>query len=218
MKSHHSHLAAYLTMGCWHLWNILWLMPSVEIVRPLFSLLSACLEETRPLPLWTEGHIPTIPMTANTLQLPGLFLGQLKQGGRGRKRESQTAEKRWNQKCCIPEAFISPNEMETVKGKHCFAFLKIVFPVEWVEKKISFPFPAILRDVLAKSAGLVGETRCIYFPHTLVIYEVAINAEFMEVKSGHEIKRILFKYPSLLILSNSSQRRWARMHTRFTAF
>lgn len=54
----------------------------------------------------------------------------------------------------------------------------------------------ILRDLFAKSAGLVGETRNIYFLYTLVIYEVAINAEFMEVKSGHEIKKILFKYPS----------------------
>lgn len=77
----------------------------------------------------------------------------------------------------------------------------------------------ILRDLFAKSAGLVGETRSIYFPYTLVIYEVAINAEFMEVKSGHEIKRILFKYPILLILSNSSQRRRrVKMHTRFTEF
>lgn len=61
--------------------------------------------------------------------------------------------------------------------------------------------------MFAKSAGLGGEAWSIYFLYTLVIYEVAINAEFMEVKSGHGIKRILFKYPSLLILSNSSQRR-----------
>lgn len=71
-----------------------------------------------------------------------LFLDQLKKGGgRGGKKEKerekdrQTAGKRWNQKCYVPEAFISPNEMEIVKGKHCFAFLKIVFPVEWVKKE-----------------------------------------------------------------------------------
>lgn len=172
--------------------------------------------------------LPSLPSAGleETLQLPGAscFSGQLEKQGRGERegegnRERQTAEKRWNQKCCVPEAFISPNEMETAKGKHCFAFLKIVFPVEWVEKKISFPFPAILRDLFAKSAGLGGETSSIYFLYTLVIYEVAINAEFMEVKSGHEIKRILFKYPSLLILSNSSQRRrWVRMHARFTEY
>lgn len=77
----------------------------------------------------------------------------------------------------------------------------------------------ILRDLFAKSSCLVGETRSIYFQYVLVIYEVAINAEFMEAKLGHEIKRISFEYPVLLILFNSSQRkRWVRMHTRFTKF
>lgn len=93
------------------------------------------------------------------------------------------------------------------KGNTALLFSKLYFQLNELKRKISFPFPAILRDLFAKSAGLVGETRSIYFLYTLVIYEVAINAEFMEVKSGHEIKRILFKYLSLLILSNSSQRR-----------
>lgn len=50
--------------------------------------------------------------------------------GEGERERGDWAKNKWNQKCYIPEAFISLNEMETVKGKHCFAFLKIVFPVE----------------------------------------------------------------------------------------
>lgn len=190
--------------------------------QPLPSLLSAGLRETSPAR--HRRSQTNHPVTATTLQLPGAscFSGQLKKQGREKEKGTETdrqLRRGETKKCCVPEAFISPNEMETAEGKHCFAFLKIVFPVEWVEKKISFPFPAILRDLFAKSAGLVGETRSIYFLYMLVIYEAAINAEFMEVKSGHEIKRILFKYPSLLILSNSSQRRrWVRMHTRFTEY
>lgn len=223
IKCHHSHLTVYLTTGLGHLWSILSLMSSVKVVKPLPILLDAWLKETGPAAdrrSYTSNPHDSPHSAAARCHL---FLSQLKRWGRQRekKREKdrQTAGKGGNQKCCVPEAFISRNEMETVKGKHCFAFLKIVFPVEWVEKKISFPFSALLRDLFAKSAGWVGETRSIYFPYTLIIYEVAINAEFMEVKSGHEIKRILFKYPSLLILSNSSQRkRWVRMHTRFTEF
>lgn len=86
-------------------------------------------------------------------------------------------------------------------------FSKLYFQLNESKKKISFPFPMILRDLFAKAASLVRGTRSIYFQCMLVIYEVSISADSMEARSSHEIKSILFKYPSLLILFNSSQRK-----------
>lgn len=210
MRSCHSHLVPTEPWDFDTSWNILWFLSAARSSAPSQSEGNQSRRSQT-----SDSHLPAAARCL-WFSRPVEKAGEREREG---NRERQTAEKRWNPKCHVPEAFISPNEMETAKGKHCFAFLKIVFPVEWVEKKISFPFPVILRDLFAKSAGLGGETRSIYFLYTLVIYEVAINAEFMEVKSGHEIKRILFKYPSLLILSNSSQRRrWVRMHTQFTEY
>lgn len=225
MKSHHSRLAAYLTTGLWHLWNILWFMSPVKIVKPLLSLLNDFLKETSPTERrsYTNNHCDSQHSAAARCRL---FLGQLKKGQRGRESEREKGEERqkdgWEEvkpEMLCPRGIYQPkwngnSERETLL---CFSQNCIS---SWMNRKENIlSFFCVLRDLFAKSAGLVGETRNIYFPYTLVIYEVAINAEFMGVKSGHEIKRILFKYLSLLILSNSSQRRrWVRMHTRFTEF
>lgn len=142
------------------------------------------------------------------------------QGERGKETEEDRQLRGGETRNAVSQRHLSAQmKWKQRKGNTALLFSKLYFQLNELKRKISFPFPAILRDLFAKSAGLVGETRSIYFLYTLVIYEVAINAEFMEVKSGHEIKRILFKYLSLLILSNSSQRRrWVRMHTRFTEY
>jgi len=89
-------------------------MSPVKIVKPLLSLLSACLKETSPLLLQTEGHIPTIPVTANTAAARcHVFLGQLKNRKRGRegeregKRERRAAEKRGETRNAMSQGHLS---------------------------------------------------------------------------------------------------------------
>lgn len=121
MRSCHSHLVPTEPWDFDTSWNILWFLSAAKSSAPSQS----------------EGNQSRRSQTSDS-HLPAAarclwFSRPVEKAGereREENRERQTAEKRRNQKCHVPEAFISPNEMETVKGKHCFAFLKIVFPVE----------------------------------------------------------------------------------------